>query len=108
MYSTREFATTSRAMPFASTAVSSSDTCIVSGRVLEESELDELRAEVEGMLARGGRGKSAAQMRAYTPPADSPDRCACSTTLHLFVGLSKLLFGCATQSRDEAQFCMEV
>ena len=152
MYSTREFATTSRAMPFACPAVSSSDTCIVSGRVLEESELEELRAEVEGMLARapffsgatvdehgqpafgvqpnaawlgddkktawewalplgdprGGRGKSAAQMRAYTPPADSPERCARSTTLHLFVGLSKLLFGCATQSRDEAQFCMEV
>ena len=117
----------------ACTAVSSSD--IVSGRVLEESELDELRAEVEGMLARapahpchkgaqpafgvqpnaawlgddkktawewatplgdprGGRGKSAAQMRAYPPPAGSPERCARLATLHLFVGLSKLLCGC--------------
>ena len=120
----------------ACTAVSSSD--IVSGRVLEESELDELRAEVESMLARapthpgatvdehgqpafgvqpnaawlgddkktawewatplgdprGGRGKSAAQMRAYPPPAGSPERCARLATLHLFVGLSKLLCGC--------------
>ena len=115
MYSTREFATTSRAMPFASTAVSSSDTCIVSGRVLEESELDELRAEVEGMLARHPstlRGRLISLRWLHLTATGYPAPCRCespssSALLLVRVLIRLLLFFAGWQSQGRCAYSSE-